>query len=91
MKDIEDVAPITPVPCEERGIDPKWKDKIIIIRQEDVIRDDFKEPKKYYIINGWGDRVYIKTIRRSKAQEIADEIWGKGFYQVKQVIVASVR
>lgn len=86
-----DYEEITPVDCEERGIDVKWKDKLIIIKQGDVIKDEFREPKQYYVINGFSDRVYFKTIKRSKAREWADEIWGKDKYSIRSVIKAQVR
>ena len=85
------VEDIIPVNCEERGIDGKWKDKLIIFDQETILLDTFKDPKKFYIINAWNDHVYFKTIKRSKAQEMADEIYGKGFYTVKTVVKAQVR
>lgn len=44
-----------------------------------------KDPSNYYIVNAFGNRVYIKTTDRAKAQEKADEIYGKNFYSVRCV------
>jgi hypothetical protein len=44
-----------------------------------------KDPSNYYIVNAFGNRVYIKTTDRAKAQEKADEMYGKGFYKVRTV------
>jgi hypothetical protein len=44
-----------------------------------------KDPSNYYIVNAFGNRVYIKTTDRVKAQEKADEMYGKGFYNVRAV------
>lgn len=40
-------------------------------------------PSRYYIINAFGDYIFIKVRGRNKAQEIIDEVYGKGFYKVR--------
>ena len=74
------------VPLEERGVDLKWGNKIIIYSHEDVLKDEFIPPKQYYINNAFYDYVYISAMRRDTAQKIADEIYGKGKYVVKKVM-----
>ena len=44
-----------------------------------------KDPSNYYIVNAFGNRVYIKTTDRALAQKKADEMYGKGFYKVRCV------
>lgn len=67
-----------------RGIDPKWKNKIIVVDSAEVESDDFKDPTKYYYQNAFGDNVYLKTRSYTKAREMIDEITGKkGFYSVR--------
>lgn len=44
-----------------------------------------QDPSNYYIVNAFGNRVYIKTTDRALAQKKADEMYGKGFYKVRVV------
>ena len=53
--------------------------------REDYLLASFKDPSNYYIVNAFGNRVYIKTTDRATAQAKADEIYGKGFYNVRVV------
>jgi hypothetical protein len=58
------------------------------IQTVELTRDQLtaiKDPANYYIVNAFGNRVYIKTTDRAKAQEKADEMYGKGFYKVRCV------
>lgn len=79
---------IVSVPLEERGVDAKWEKKVIIYSHEDVLKDEFIPPKRYYINNAFYDYVYISALRRDTAQGIVDEIYGKGKYVVKMVVKA---
>lgn len=91
-KNNEEIPEIQPINCEDRGIDVKWKDKIIIISEEDSLRDDFREPKSFYYRNAFNDYVFLRTNRLNKAQEMVDEITGKkGWYKACIVVKASVR
>jgi len=59
------------------------------IQTIEITRDQLasiKDPSNYYIVNAFGNRVYIKTTDRAKAQEKADEVYGKGFYKVRCVL-----
>ena len=78
------------IPLEERDIDNKWEKKLEIYSQEYAWSDGFKPPSSYYVTNGWGDSVFIRTNKRANAQKIADEIWGKNHFRVKRVLRASV-
>ncbi len=53
--------------------------------REDYLLASFKDPSNYYIVNAFGNRVYIKTTDRATAIAKADEIYGKGFYNVRVV------
>lgn len=82
---------IKPIDCTNRCIDAKWQDKIIVYTQEDVVKDEFRDPKTFYSVNGFGDYVYFKTLKRSTARQWSDEIFGKNKYEVRVVIKLSVR
>ena len=82
---------ILPLELESQGIDNKWKDKVIVYSWEDVQKDEFRNPKTYYIINAFNNYVYIAALKREKAQLISDTIYGKGHYIVKKVVKAIAR
>lgn len=87
----EDSEVITPISCAERQIDLKWESKIIIYSQDDVVKDNFRDPKSLYSMNAFGDYVYFKTNKPSVAREWSDEIFGKNKYDVRKVILLAVR
>lgn len=68
----------------------KWKDRLQIYPQEMHHSDTFNPKYKYYFINGLGDAVFLKVRDRKKAQEICDELYGKGFFTVRSFIRATV-
>lgn len=72
------------------SLDRKLASCVTVVEDFDVYSED-KPPSKYYIMNAFGQGVYFKTRSRAKAQEICDQIYGKGFFTVKQVVVAQVR
>lgn len=84
------MSAIKRIPLEDRAIDIKWENKIEVYSQDDAWSDGFKPPSSYYVTNGWGDSVFIRTNKRANAQKIADEIWGKNHFRVKRVLRASV-
>lgn len=71
-------------------LDKKLAGFITVVEDFDIFSEDIP-PSKYYIMNAFGQGVYFKTRSRAKAQEICDQIYGKGFFVVKQVVVAQVR
>lgn len=44
-----------------------------------------KDPSNYYIVNAFGNRVFIKTSDRATAKAKVDEMYGKDFYNVRVV------
>lgn len=44
-----------------------------------------KDPSNYYIVNAFGNRVFIKTTDRATAKAKVDEMYGKDFYNVRVV------
>lgn len=75
---------------KSREVFEKWKDKLVIYPQEMHHADDFSPRQKYYFINGLGDAVFLRVTKRSKAQEICDELYGKGFFTVRSFLRAVV-
>lgn len=69
----------------------KMMKQISVVQESERFEDDFKDPTAYFIVNGLGDAVYFKTRSRAKAQTLADEMYGKGFYTVKKSMKAAVR
>jgi len=65
--------------------------KIVVVSEKERFNDEFKDPTAFFIINAFGDAVYFRTRDRLKAQEISDEMYGKGFYLVKRSMKAAVR
>lgn len=67
------------------------KIKGITVPAEERYKSDFRDPAKYYIVNAVGDAVYYSTRSRQKAQELADEDWGKGKYTIRVAMTAQIR
>ena len=70
------------------GIKKSVEKKLVVVPEQQRFQDGFKAPTKFYIIDAFNDAVFIRTRDRLKAQEIVDSIWGKGFFTVKQVVLA---
>jgi len=45
---------------------------------------------RYYVVNAFGDYIFIKVRGRAKAQEIIDEIYGKDFYKIRFMGLAPI-
>lgn len=71
------------------GVKESLKKKIVIIPEEQRLDESMPHPSKYYVIDYFGNAVYFKTRDRATARGIADEVYGKGFFTVKQVVVVS--
>lgn len=55
----------------------------IVVEPETYMEDDFKDPTAYYFKSASGDRIYVRTRSRAKAQEVADDWTGKkGLYKI---------
>lgn len=64
---------------------------VIIIPEEERFDMEFKAPTGFFVINANGDAVYFRTRSRPKAQEMADRLYGVGFYTVRKELKAAVR
>lgn len=58
------------------------KKEVIVVDYETFSSDEFKPPYKFYIKNCFGEYVFIYGKDRTKAQEEADLLYGKGHYKV---------
>ena len=65
--------------------------KYVEVSEDDRFSEDFIEPSKYFIINGFNNAVYFHTNSRQKAQEQADLLFGVGKYKIRTVIRAILR
>jgi hypothetical protein len=61
-----------------------------VVKSEEEVQADNTPPSRYYIINAFGDYVFVKVRGRNKAQDIVDEVYGKGFYQIRAMGLAPV-
>lgn len=61
-----------------------------IVKTEEQVQVAKTPPSRYYVINAFGHYVFIKVRERVKAQNIIDEVYGKGFYKVRFVGLAPV-
>lgn len=52
---------------------------IVKLQDEDIT----KPPSRYYIVDAFGHLVFVKVRERSKAQQIIDEVYGRGFYKIR--------
>lgn len=58
------------------------KTKITVVSFYDFNDDDFHKPSNYYIKNALGEYVFIHSRSREIAQQMCDEMYGKGQYKV---------
>jgi len=65
--------------------------QIVVVPESERFIDEFKEPTAYFIVNALGDALFFKTRSRSKAQDMVDSMYGKGFYIIKKAMKAAVR
>ena len=71
---------------EDLGIAEEWHDKVVVVQPEQLEDITFKDPTKYYYLNSFGQRIYLKTRSYTKAKSMVNEIVGKeGFYSVRAV------
>lgn len=82
---------MTKISPESLGIVDKDILKKIEIHDEGTFdQDDFNPPSNYYFTNPFGHFIFIKTNKRSIAQDICDRMYGKNFYRVRRVFRAKV-
>ncbi len=58
------------------------KKEVIVVDFLTFSDDDFRPPSTFFIKDCMGDYVFLQGRDRVKAQEQADEIYGKGHYKV---------
>lgn len=56
-----------------------------VVKSEEEVQATNQPPSRYYIIDAFGHYVFIKVRERVKAQEIIDEVYGRGFYQIRRM------
>lgn len=59
--------------------------KKFVVLLPDEVRDMKTPPSRYYIVDAFGHYVFVKVRERGKAQEIIDEVYGKGFYSLRRM------
>jgi hypothetical protein len=59
------------------------KDKTTTVTIDEADADGFRAPGNFYIVNAWGDLVFISAKKRQTAQEWADNEYGSGKYTVR--------
>lgn len=61
-----------------------------IVQSEEQVQVAKTPPSRYYVINAFGDFIFLKVRERAKAQAIIDEVYGKDFYKVRFMGLAPV-
>jgi len=46
-------------------------------------KDDFKAPSNHYIVNAFGDLIFVSARKRQAAQEWVDSEYGVGKYNIR--------
>lgn len=74
-----------------KGVPEKFANKVVICTPEEMDGEGFKDPCHFFVVNAFGDRVYLRARERHNARKIADDLYGKDFYGLREVIRAAVR
>lgn len=56
-----------------------------LVKFVDEVQSMKTPPSRYYIIDAFGHYIFVKVRERFKAQEIIDEVYGRGFYQIRRM------
>lgn len=59
------------------------KSKTTTVTIEEADADGFRSPGNYYIVNAFGDLVFISAKKRDVAQKLVDEEYGNGKYTIR--------
>jgi len=59
--------------------------KKFVVLSPDEVQSVKTPPSRYYIIDAFGHYIFVKVRERTKAQEIINEIYGKGFYKIRRM------
>lgn len=54
-----------------------------VVKSEEEVQVAKTPPSRYYVVNAFGDYIFVKVRERAKAQAIIDEVYGKGFYKIR--------
>lgn len=68
---------------EEKELSSKEIETIIIDSYVDMDDPEFNAPSNYYIINSLGDRVFIISRSRAKAEQWITDNYGGGFFKLR--------
>ena len=72
-------------PSEEKEEKPKYT----LVNYVDFSSDTFTPPSRFYVRNACGDYAFFHFRDRQKAQDAADEMYGKGRYKIVQAGLAT--
>jgi len=54
-----------------------------VVQTEEEVQVAKAPASRYYVVNAFGDYIFVKVRGREKAQEIIDDIYGKDFYKIR--------
>ena len=54
-----------------------------VVQTEQEVQVAKAPASRYYVVNAFGDYIFVKVRGREKAQEIIDDIYGKDFYKIR--------
>jgi len=56
-----------------------------IVKTELQVQVEPTPPSRYYIVNAFGDYIFLKVRSKATAQKIIDECYGKCFYKIRSM------
>jgi len=56
-----------------------------VVKTEIEVQADPTPPSRYYIVNAFGDYIFVKVRSKATAQKIIDECYGKCFYKIRSM------
>lgn len=59
------------------------KDKTTTVTIDEADADGFRAPGNFYIVNAFGDLVFISAKKRQTAQQLVDTEYGAGKYTIR--------
>jgi hypothetical protein len=57
-------------------------EKFVVLTEAEV-QTEAATPSRYYVVNAFGDYIFVKVRGKAAAQKIIDECYGKGFYKIR--------
>ena len=61
-----------------------------VVQTEQEVQVAKAPASRYYVVNAFGDYIFVKVRGREKAQEIIDDIYGKDFYKIRFMGLAPI-